>query len=164
MLRGRGLNRLSRVQYRLEQTVLIPSPVQSEQRKACNPRYSFRVVGLFVPMRGVGLLVVPGPTPIVSPVVPLSSTPLFTPAPVVWRSFEPDTPFVEVPAGEIADWPEVLPAPLLCAIDRGAFKTQANIVANAMSFMSDPKRLYPVRKTYRAPGGSTAPQGLDNLP
>ena len=80
----------------------------------------------------------PGPGPIVSPVVPLSSTPLLTPVLVRCLPLSLAGPFVELlpVAGETAASPAEPAAPLFCAIAGEAFKPKA-IITTVVSFIPE---------------------------
>jgi hypothetical protein len=111
------------------------------------PHYSLRpptAGGLVVPSSVDGLLAVPGPVPIVSPVVPLFKAPLLTPAPWLGRLVPFEAASIGLPAaGETAESPDVVVAPVLafCANAIELASTSTDTAANTVIFISNPPSL-----------------------
>jgi hypothetical protein len=94
--------------------------------------------GLVAPAPGAGVLDVPDPVPIVSPVVPLFMAPLLMPPPALGRVVALEAPLAGGVAGDTAASPEVAvePVPAFCASASGLMNMTAHAVAITASFIS----------------------------
>jgi hypothetical protein len=128
------------------------SPNTSATRKSLPIGVPYRLsgTGFFVAWPAEGPLDVPGPVPMVSPVVPLFIAPLLTPAPRLERlaSFEP--PAGLTVAGDTAESPDLAgePVPALCASAKELVKITADAAAIDANFISN---FLIVDRTFRNP-------------
>jgi hypothetical protein len=132
-VRGLGTLLVSRLRFAL---VLFDALASAAHRNLLNVIIlGAAAVAGSMPGAAKGPLEVPGPVPIVSPVVPLFRAPLLIPDPWLGRLI--GAALIELPVGETAESPDVVVTPVLAFCASTEFViTSAEIIAISVIFIS----------------------------